>query len=64
MTLRVQKYGRALVILPYISIVNEKTEHLARVLQPMHATVKGYFGSEESGSPLAPRLASFRCSRV
>lgn len=36
-----QKYGRALVVLPYASIVSEKTEHLAAVLKPMHATVKG-----------------------
>lgn len=36
-----QKYGRALVVLPYASIVSEKTEHLSAVLKPMHATVKG-----------------------
>lgn len=52
-----QRYARALVVLPYVSIVNEKAEHLARVLAPMGASVKGYFGTEESGSALAPRCA-------
>ena len=50
-----QRYGRALVILPYISIVNEKSEHLAAVLAPMHATVRGFSGPEERGQVLAPR---------
>lgn len=30
-----QLYGRALVVLPYVSIVTEKTEHLASLLKPM-----------------------------
>eukprot|EP00887_Chlorella_sp_A99_P004871 scaffold4.g4871.t1 len=52
----VSRYGRALVILPYISIVAEKAAHLAEVLAPVRGlTVKGYFGSEEGGQPLAPR---------
>lgn len=50
-----QRYGRALVILPYISIVLEKMQHLEEVLAPMRCTVKGYCGGEESGQPLAPR---------
>lgn len=51
-----QKYGRALVVLPYVSIVHEKSEHLADVLAPMNAAVKGFFGGEE-GQALAPRCA-------
>jgi hypothetical protein len=49
-----QKYGRALVVLPYVSIVCEKSEHLAAVLAPMRAAVRGFFGGEE-GQALAPR---------
>lgn len=36
--------GRALLVLPYISIVNEKTEHLGRMLAPARWSVKGYSG--------------------
>lgn len=53
-----QKYGRVLVVLPYVSIVNEKREHLEAVLRPMHASVKGFSGGAEDGAnaqPLAPR---------
>jgi DNA polymerase theta len=48
--------GRALVVLPYISIVSEKTEHLSHLLRPIKATVRGYFGAMDSSSssPLAP----------
>lgn len=46
-----------LVVLPYVSIVSEKTEHLSAVLAPMHASVKGFFGTEEKGQALAPRWA-------
>lgn len=52
--LHVQKYGRALVVLPYVSIVCEKSEHLQAVLRPMHAAVKGFYGGEE-GQALGPR---------
>lgn len=55
-----QKYGRALVVLPYVSIVNEKSAHLEAVLRPMHASVKGFCGGAEEGAavqPLAPRCA-------
>ena len=59
-----QKYGRALVVLPYVSIVNEKSEHLAEVLAPMHATVRGFSGgAAEDGAasqPLAPRCGGSR----
>jgi DNA polymerase theta len=47
--------GRALVVLPYISIVSEKTEHLSDLLRPIKATVRGYHGAMDSASsPLAP----------
>ncbi len=47
--------GRALVVLPYISIVSEKTEHLSDLLRPIKATVRGYHGTMDSASPpLAP----------
>ena len=55
MLLRVQAHGRALLVLPYISVVTEKTAHLAAVLRPMGIRVKGYFGSAESGTPLATK---------
>ena len=44
-----------LVVLPYVSIVNEKSEHLEEVLRPMQASVRGFFGAEEKGQALAPR---------
>ena len=50
----VQMYSRALVVLPYISVVAEKTEHLTTVLKAMKCKVKGYFGTGEGGVPLAP----------
>ena len=51
-----QRYARALVVLPYLSIINEKTEHLSALLAPLHLRVKGYTsGGDESGQPLAAR---------
>lgn len=58
-----QKYGRALVVLPYVSIVNEKSEHLSAVLAPMHASVRGFSSTGEEGGavqPLAPRCVGWR----
>ena len=49
-------YSKALVVLPYISVVAEKTEHLTTVLKAMKCKVKGYFGMGEGGVPLAPWL--------
>ena len=49
-----QMYSKALVILPYISVVAEKTEHLTAILGVMKCKVKGYFGTGEGGTPLAP----------
>lgn len=43
-------------MLPYISIVAEKTEHLTTILAPLGcAGVKGFCGSEEGGTALGPR---------
>lgn len=50
----VQMYSKALVILPYISVVAEKTEHLTSILKAIKCKVKGYFGTGEGGMPLAP----------
>ncbi|PSC69888.1 helicase and polymerase-containing TEBICHI [Micractinium conductrix] len=58
------KYGRALVVLPYVSIVSEKAEHLAQVLAPMHASVKGFYGAEEKGQALAPRGETVACCTI
>ncbi|KXZ49542.1 hypothetical protein GPECTOR_20g396 [Gonium pectorale] len=44
---------RALLVLPYVSIVSEKTEHLTRVLAPMRARVRGYTGADQTGTPLS-----------
>ena len=52
-----QRYRRALVVLPYISVVAEKTAHLTGLLLPLGITVRGYFGTAETGSPLAPKCA-------
>lgn len=54
----VQRYSKALVVLPYISVVAEKTEHLTTVLKAMKCKVKGYFGTGEGGVPLAPGSGS------
>ena len=52
--LLVQMYSKALVVLPYVSVVAEKTEHLTTILAAMRCKVKGYYGSGEGGTPLAP----------
>ena len=46
---------RSLVILPYLSIVQEKAEHLERILDGLGMSVRGYVGQAgESRTPLAP----------
>jgi hypothetical protein len=47
--------GRALIVLPYISVVAEKAEHLAPIMAAMRCSVKGYHGNQE-GTPLAPQV--------
>eukprot|EP00798_Chlamydomonas_sp_ICE-L_P022959 gene22959-30144_t len=46
---------RALMVLPFVSIVNEKTVHLSQVLAPMGCSVKGY-GGTESGCALSKKV--------
>ena len=48
-------YSKALVILPYLSVVAEKTEHLTGILRAMRCKVKGYMGNDESGTALSAR---------
>ncbi|KAK9789408.1 hypothetical protein WJX73_009184 [Symbiochloris irregularis] len=47
-------FKKALIILPYISIVVEKTASMERVLKSTGCKVRGYFGAGETGTPLAP----------
>ena len=45
--------ARALLVLPYLSIVSEKTAHLTELLKPAKAgRVQGYGGVSETGTPL------------
>lgn len=46
---------RALLVLPYVSIVTEKTAHLADVVAPLGGKVRGYFGVEQ-GAPLTAKV--------
>ncbi len=48
-----QRYQKALFVLPYVSVVVEKTEHLTTILAAMKCKVKGYFGNNETGTPLS-----------
>ena len=58
--LALQRHRKALVVLPYICMVVEKTDHLARIAAAMGLAVKGYFGDVSAGAPLQPRRA--QCS--
>ena len=53
----VQEFKKALVVLPFIALVREKTEHLERVMAQLRCRVKGYFGSDDTGNctPLSNR---------
>lgn len=48
---------RGLLVLPYLSIVAEKTAHLSLLLEGMKWRVTGYKG-EEQGTPLAGKVRS------
>lgn len=48
--------ARGLYILPYVSIVNEKTQHLKDMLSSAALSVRGYSGQEMS-SPLSHRVS-------
>ena len=52
-----QKYRRALVVLPYISVVAERTAHLTAVLAPMEIAVRGYCGDADTVAPLSHKCA-------
>ena len=47
-----QEWKHALVILPYISVVAEKTAHLADILRSTGCACKGFYGHNERGTPL------------
>lgn len=49
-----QSFKKALIILPYISIVAEKAASLDLLLKAMGCKVMGYHGASETGHPLAP----------
>ncbi|GIL55845.1 hypothetical protein Vafri_11347, partial [Volvox africanus] len=46
-------FPRALLVLPYVSIVSEKAEHLTRVLAPLRGKVCGYSGIDHTSAPLS-----------
>lgn len=46
---------RGLLVLPYLSIVNEKTAHLSMLLEDMKWRVTGYKG-EADGQPLSSKV--------
>eukprot|EP00898_Chlorokybus_atmophyticus_P003722 jgi/Chlat1/4350/Chrsp29S04503 len=44
---------KALVVLPFVALSQEKEDHLERLLQPVDRTVKGFYGSK--GAPTIPK---------
>jgi hypothetical protein len=55
---------RGLLVLPYLSIVSEKTAHLSMLLEDMRWRVTGYKGETE-GQPLSSKVGGSRaCSRM
>ncbi len=53
--LRDPLFGRAVVVLPYLSIVAEKQDNLRKLVQGMGWGVRGYT-SEAHGMPLSHRV--------
>lgn len=49
-----QEWKFALFVLPYISVVAEKTAHLTDILKATGCQCKGFFGNAENGTPLQP----------
>lgn len=47
---------RGLLVLPYLSIVSEKTDHMSRLLADVKWRVQGYQGDTE-GQPLANKVS-------
>ncbi|KAK9835774.1 hypothetical protein WJX74_007629 [Apatococcus lobatus] len=52
---RKSQIRRAIMMLPYISLVSERAADLAKKLNPAKTTVQGYFGLNDSGTPLSAR---------
>jgi replicative superfamily II helicase len=48
---------RALLVLPYLSIVSEKAAHLSKLLADLKWRVQGYLGETE-GQPLAHKVGT------
>lgn len=53
-TTHTTQHKRALLVLPYLSVVREKATHLHDVLRSAGVTVKGYT-SDDTAAPLACR---------
>lgn len=49
-----QEWKFALFVLPYISVVAEKTAHFTDVLRSTGCKCKGFYGNAENGTPLQP----------
>lgn len=52
--------SRALVVLPYLSIVAEKATHLTALLHGVHWGVYSYMGNQE-GVPLSHKVTALAC---
>ena len=50
-----QKFRKALFVLPYICVVMEKTAHLQALAAALGITVKGYWADNDVSAPLQPR---------
>ena len=50
-----QGLKKALLILPFVALVREKTAQLTDILSAMNCSVKGYFEQDETGTPLSER---------
>jgi hypothetical protein len=50
--LLLQEWKHALFVLPYISVVAEKTAHLTDILRSSGCSCKGFYGNAERGTPL------------
>lgn len=51
--------ARGLVILPYLSIVQEKADHLSFILGALGCSVKGYTGGLDEHTPLGVGCVKF-----
>ena len=58
MQLVVQKFRKALFVLPYICVVMEKTAHLQALAAALGIAVKGYWADNDVSAPLQPRCVN------